>query len=474
MKYRNVLLNTLFLVLISGLNQARSQVLPSYKIDFEVIGWSDTTAYLGYYYGESTYIKDTAIVDTNGKFEFQNEGTLPHGVYFLVLDKSKIFDFLVGSDQHFSVATDTSNYILNMKVEGDINNQTFLDNMKFNVSMNAKAKPHLEMLNDSIANADDKEKARVALASLNAEVMEQQQKSIESNEGFLVSDLLKAQQKVEIPKELRENRQAGFLYYKEHFWDNFDVTNDALIRLPEPLYKNKVEEYLDNLFIQSPDTLIPAIDNLITKAKTNAETYKFLVWNLTVKYQTPKYMGQDPIFIHLYDDYFATGEMDYWANESLKKNLKERADQLRKSQIGMKAPNMIMLDQNLIRKSLYEVPNKFTVLYFYDPDCGHCKKETPKLDAFYKSTKYDVEVFAVSADTSMAKMKKYIKDFDLKWISVNGPRTVTPQHNQLYDANTTPTIYILDEKKKIIAKKFPDSAKIEEFLDEYVKTGNTN
>ena len=179
-------------------------------------------------------------------------------------------------------------------------------------------------------------------------------------------------------------------------------------------------------------------------------------------------MGLDEVFIHLYDTYFESGEMDFWANESLKKNLKERADQLRKSLVGKTAPNLIMLDDNLQKVSLYEIPNKYTVIYFFDPDCGHCKKETPRLSKFYKDTKHDVQVFAVSADTSMVKMKNYIKDFDLKWISANGPRTYTAHYQTLYDANTTPTIYVLDDKKKIIAKKL-EAERLEEFLDNYEK-----
>lgn len=469
-----IIFSAVLLCLVLGQNTALAQSNTNYKIAFEVKGWADTIAYLGYYYGESTYIKDTARVDSNGKFVFSNNIVLPQGVYFLILDKSKIFDILVGENQQFEITTDTANYVVNMKVKSDVNNQVFLDNMLYNIGMNSKAQPHLELLKDSTSTEKDKTMAREQLTQLNNEVNEQLANVIEKNKGLLISDLLKARQKVEIPEELRNDREKGYQYYKMHYWDNFDVGNNALLRLPEPLYRKKLDDYFDNLFLQSPDTLIPAIDKLITQAKRNKETYKFMVWNITIKYQNPKYMGQDAVFIHLYDNYFANGEMDFWANESLKGNLQERADQLRKSQIGKVAPNLIMLDQNLKRKSLYGLNNKFTVLYFYDPDCGHCKKETPKLDSFYKTTKYDVEVFAVCADTSMVKMKKYISDYDLSWVSVNGPRSVTPNYHQLYDATTTPSIYILDDKKKIIAKKFPDSGKIEEFLDNYTKSSNSN
>ena len=178
-------------------------------------------------------------------------------------------------------------------------------------------------------------------------------------------------------------------------------------------------------------------------------------------------MGLDRVFVHLYDTYFASGEMDYWANNQLKNNLKERADQLRLSLVGNTAPNLVMQNESLQRRALHEMKNKYTVIYFYDPDCGHCKKETPKLKEFYTNTKYDIGIFTVSADTSMTKMRNYISDMGMqKWTNVNGPRTYTVSYQKQYDALTTPTIYVLNNEKKIIAKKIP-AARLEEFLDQY-------
>lgn len=435
-----------------------------YALDFQVSGWADTTVYLGYYYGESTYIKDTAVVDDNGQFSFQADESLPQGMYMLVRGKTKVFEFLVGEDQQFALHTDTADYVSHMKVVEDIDNKVFFENMAYNQVMNQKAQPWVEQIKDSLASDEQKREGQKNLQQLNEQVIAHFKEVSQLNEGKLVSTILKMQQKVEVPEEL--DKEAQFKYYKKHFWDYIDLSNDALLRLPNSLYRKKMEDYLDNLFLQSTDSLKVGIEYIVSKAKSNPETYKYAVWNICIKYQNPKYMGQDGLFVFLYDKYFDNGEMDFWANESLKNNLKERADQLRKSLIGGQAQNMIMLDENLQRVSLYDIKKKYTVIYFYDPDCGHCKKETPKLNDFYKNTKHDVEIFAVSADTSMVKMKKYINDLELTWISANGPRTVTPHYQKLYDANTTPTIYLLDEKKKIIAKKL-EAARIEEFLDNY-------
>ena len=56
----------------------------------------------------------------------------------------------------------------------------------------------------------------------------------------------------------------------------------------------------------------------------------------------------------------------------------------------------------------------------------------------------------------------------MKWITVNGPRTYVGSYHDLYDAMTTPTIYILDDKKKIIGKKLPVE-RLEDFFINYEK-----
>jgi peroxiredoxin len=179
-------------------------------------------------------------------------------------------------------------------------------------------------------------------------------------------------------------------------------------------------------------------------------------------------MGLDEVYVRLFDKYFASGEMDFWISDAVKKNMKDYADKVRLSLIGNTAPNLIMQDLNLQPKSMYDIRKKYTVLYIFDPDCGHCREETPKLVTFYNEAKakYNLEVYAVSADTSMQKMKKYIEEMKMNWITVNGPRSYVGNYQKLYDAATTPSLFLLDEKKKIIAKKL-SIEQLKGFMENY-------
>ncbi len=446
---------------------------PGYNIEFRITGLKDTTVYLGHTYGETTYIKDTATVNGQGVFAFNGKNTLRQGVYFLVLGTTKQFDMVVGKDQHFKMVTDRKEYYKHMVVTDDEDNKLFFENLMFNMERHKEAEPFIKTIQDSTLSEDQKKEARNAYSKINDKVIAYQNEVIAKHPTTLTARILKSNQSVAIPEPPKKSDGTidstfQLKWYREHFFDNLDLADDAFLQMPKPIYRDKINEYLDRLYPQQPDSITKAVHKIVAKAKKNQETYKYAVWTCMLKYQQPEIMGLDEVFVNLYDAYFATGEMNFWVNEQMKNNLKKHADQLRKSLVGNTAPNLIMQDANLKPRSMYDIKNKYTILFIFDPDCGHCKTETPKLVSFYKKKRFDLEVYAVSQDTSMQKMRDYIKDMNMPWITVNGPRTYVGPYLDLYDAQTTPSLFVIDNKRKIIGKKIP-ADKLEEFLTHYEK-----
>ena len=347
-----------------------------YRIELNVNGLKDTTAYLGYYYGESTYLNDTAKVDSKGKMVFDGKRSLPQGVYFLVLNKTRIFEFVVGSDQQFVLHTDQSDYVKSMKVTGDEDNRIFFENMLFNGERNKDAEPFLAVLKDSLATEEKKKPAQEGIKKINAQVMAWQDEVIRKHPGLLTTRILKATRQIEIPEAPKKadgtiDSTFQYRYYRKHFWDNFDLADDALIRMPRPIYQEKIKEYFSRLVPPVADSVSAEIDRLALIAKANQETYKYFIWMNVIEYQTPKVMGLDAVFVNLIRKYFNSGQMDFWINAKMKSTLKERADQMGLSLIGMTAPNLIMQDKDLKTQDLHAVASKkkYTILFIFDPDC---------------------------------------------------------------------------------------------------------
>ena len=448
-----------------------------YQLDFRIKELKDTTVFLGYYYGESTFVRDTARSDKEGRFSFTGAKRLDRGIYFLVLNRTKLFDpgFVVGQDQHFLMETTGPDYIRNMKVTGDEDNRLFFENMVFNGDRHKEAEPFMKILRDSTLTEAQKKEARESFANVDRKVQEHQLNLVKKYPKTVTAKLVNANRRVEVPDPPKRadgsiDSLFQYRYYKKHFFDNFDLTDDALIRLPSPAYQEKVAEYLDKLVVQTPDSLMAAIEDLANRVKVNQETYKYLVYSCVYKYQRPAIMGLDEVFVRIFDTYYASGEMDFWVNATMKKTMKDYSDKLRHSLVGKTGANLVMQDQNFQKRALYDIRKKYALIYFFDPDCGHCKEETPRLVNFYKAQKekFNLEVFAVSLDTSMVKMRDYIRDMKMTWITVNGPRSYQGSLFDHYYAETTPMLYILNDNKKIIAKGLP-AERIEEFLTNYEK-----
>jgi peroxiredoxin len=436
-----------------------------YKIDFKIKGLKDSTIYLGFYQTETKWIRDTARVNKEGAFFFDNKKSLDHGTYFLILDTKKeklqLFDIMISADQHFSMETSTENFNLKMKVTGDEDNRIFFENIAFNAERQKEAEPFIKVLRDSTQKEDQKKEARESFKKISAKVFSFQNNIIAKYPKSNTARLFKASKEIEIPPAPKNangsiDSSFQFRYYREHYFDFFDLADDANIRMPRPYYRDKVYDYLDRLFIPHPDTITKAIEKLVAKVKSNKNAYRYLVWTCISHYQTPKIMGLDEVYVNLVDKYLATGEMDYWLDSSSKKSTIDYANKVRLAMIGRTAPNLVMQDENLQARSMYDIKSKYTILFIFAPDCGHCREESPKLVDFYNKNKakLNLEIYAVSSDTSMQKMKDYIKEMKMPFITVNGPRSFNKTHfRQIYFSETTPSLYIIDEKKKIIARK---------------------
>jgi thiol-disulfide isomerase/thioredoxin len=176
-------------------------------------------------------------------------------------------------------------------------------------------------------------------------------------------------------------------------------------------------------------------------------------------------MGHDAVVVHLADRVYLAGKAP-WAAKEYIDDLRKKVERLRPNLIGGKAPELLMNSFSGYYVSLYDVKADFTIVYFWEPDCGHCKEATPVLKKYYDENKQKgIEVFAVCTHHDKEKWEKYIVDNGLMWINGWDPERLS-RFDMLYNVESTPLVYILDREKKIIAKKL-SVEDIGPFIDSY-------
>jgi thiol-disulfide isomerase/thioredoxin len=453
-----------------------------FDLKIKVKGLKDSLCNLVYYMGDKQYSMDTAKGDKSGLFEFKGKKEMGLGMYMLVMNKRKLFDFLVVEPgRKFTLETDTADYNGHMKVTGSNENKIFFEYLNW---LSAKQKEAEKCHNRyKVIKETNKDSAKIIedkLKGLDNEVKGYMNDFMKQHPGTFTSKFLKATLEVEVPEAPtlsngRKDSTFAYHYYKAHFFDNLDLADERLMR--SPIYFPKVKQYLENMTLQIPDSICKEGDYLISRAKSNKECFKFLVWYMTVNYETSKVMGFDAIFVHEALKYYKTKQA-YWVDEKQNKKIVDRANQLDSILIGKIAPNLIMQDSlvgltpDFNTYSLLSIKSKYTILYFWDPDCGHCQKETPKLLEFYKriQAKYQVQVFAVGCVSELEPWRKYIREKKLTWINVVDAFNKN-HYKHTYDIYSTPVMYILDEHKKIIGKRI-ETEQLEDFLDRIEKMQN--
>ena len=286
--------------------------------------------------------------------------------------------------------------------------------------------------------------------------MKQQPKS-------MLAMLLNAMKEPEIPirKPLtQKDSLTNYNYYKQHYWDGITFMDDRVIRTP--FFMPRLERYYREVMVQVPDSIIKDIDYKLLLARTSPEMYKLLLNWLTDEYINPKYMGQDAIFVHLFEKYHVRG-LTSWLNEKQMEIISRRAYMLMSNLIGEKAANLEMIDTSGKPTPLYAINADYTVIVFWDPTCGHCKVEIPKVDSLYRASwsKHDLKIYAVLTEDNRTEWIKYINENNLSdWIHVWQTKEMEQADyaaqkagfRQLYDVTTTPRLYLLDKEKRIIAK----------------------
>ena len=442
-----------------------------YNIRVRIDGLQDTTLLLAYHFGNRKYIKDTIQVDSRGAGVFSGDEALPGGIYLVVMPEMNYFELLIDREQDFSIETSLKEPVRNMQVKESEENRQFIEYHRFmNEKQNASSaiQQRIEM---NRSNPDSMQYLQAKGMALDQEVQVYWNSVIDNNPGTLIANLIRAMQNPKIPEfEITADAKnpdslrwtMGYEYNKRHFFDNIDLSDERLLRTP--VLHNKLEHFFTRTLIQHPDSIIPEAVRIIELSKADDKVFQYVVVYLLNHYERSHIMGLDEVFVELAERYYLSGEA-FWVNEETIARLRERVERIKPNLIGRTAAEMKMRTPEGNFTSLHETDAEYTIIYFYEPACGHCKVVTPRLNKLYdKYRDQGVKIFAVYIYDDIEEWKEYISSNNLDWINVFDPRNET-YFRHYYDVYSTPTMYIVDSDKTIIAKRIGIET-IEQMIEE--------
>ncbi len=431
-----------------------------YKIDVTIDGWQDTTLILGHYFNKKMLVNDTILIDHEGKGSFTGEEPIPGGIYIIYMPDQKYFDILIDDEQHFSISANKDNPVESLKVKGNKQEHAFNEYQKYLSSQQKKASTLQTKIKDNTDNQNDSlEIWKSQLKQLTDEINVYWDDILNKQQGTFLANFIKGIRDVDVP-DFKENsnlpdsviRWKRYEYYKEHYFDNIDMEDDRMLRTP--YFTNKLETFFTKTVFQIPDSIVKEANRVIEMAADNKEMEKYLIQYTFNTVNESKVMGMDAAMVSLAERYYLSGYAD-WVDEEFLTKLEERVTKLKPNLIGNKAPDLKLISPNNEYFRLNEVYAKLTILVFWEPDCGHCKKEIPKLkeEIWDKYGDQGVKIFAVFTQHEKDKWTEFIEEHQLEeWINVWDPYNQSNFRNS-YDIYSTPAIFVLDENKNIIAKR---------------------
>jgi len=383
-------------------------------------------------------------------------------------NRAILFELLIDSQQHFSVSADTTDLPGSIVFTGSSDNTVFQTYTRYTaekgkeITADQAAMAAAQKAGDSTAVRSNRDRIK----QLNEAIMNYRGELGRKYPTTLLAMLFRALKEPEIPSASGQpggkyDSVFAFHYFSDHYWDGLSFSDERLTRTP--VFEPRLDKYFRELVAPAPDSIEKEVDRMLLEARVSKPMFQYLMVYFVQKYVNPPYMGQDAVFVHLFDKYINAGETEFFT-EKYRKYLNDRAYSIMANLIGQPAANLEMVDSNGALRPLYGVNADYIIVCFWDPTCSHCKEVVPRLDSMYKAKwkAEGVKIYGVMVDGGRDAWIQFIKDHNLDdWTHVYETKehqeatekAGQPGFRQLYDVYQTPTLYLLDKDKRIIAKK---------------------
>ncbi len=453
-----------------------------HELTFNIQDAKDKIIYLVIHYNEKLIIKDSVQPTAPGKYVFKGNNNYDDGMYSLVSEKKSLYlNFILDRNQRFTYNLDTTGNVDNFTVIGSPENEEML---KFQRKTSAAqtqaadwAKKRKEF--DEAGNKDSAEFYMQKLTNINEEMLAFIDELIARHPDYLFSKMQKSYKNIDVPSiktaDGNDDINAQATYYREHYWDNFDLADHRFIYIPS--FEPKLKDYFTKLlYHQESDTINKYVDMFLAKTEKDTFMFHYCVDWLSYQYEVSKIIGHDAVFYHIAKNNQLAGKC-YWLDEDILSKYQKRVKRLEPTLIGRIAPELIIPDTNLYEdarlwKSSYASSKPYTILWFFDPNCPTCKKESKALAQVYDSLevigKRNFDVYAIGNDDTIDAWKKYVKENNYPWTNVGGNKGNIDylDHFGIYETGN-PAMFILNSKHEIILNKRIDMHSLPQFLEEY-------
>ncbi len=441
-------------------------------------GTRDSVMYIGQHYRDGFVKMDSASLDKEGTYTFSGRHRWDRGIYALIGQDGKkgVMDFTIDGSQTFTFTLNAQGGVTDPQkdIVGSPANQA----MYTYINRDSQARKQAKDIDRRKKSGDATVKAEAEreMEALTKEIEAFEKSFIQTNRKYRYFELADMFNGPDVPETVEDKA----LYYRSHYWDGVDFVDHSLVYTPDLF--NKMNYYFFGLLYYSDfDTVALYADRLLDRIEGDTLMMRYVLDFIMPRYyRSTKNVGWDAVWCHLVRRYYLAGKCP-WASPSDIANKRQSVEFLEQSLIGAMGQELYMADTNQSANpqdwiSSHRFPQRYVILWFWDPDCHHCQEQTETLKHLYDSLSAagnrPFEVYAVGYEADVNKWKKYVREHNLPFVNVGGPN-VNIDYQVAYNVHGAPTMIILNEERRIIMNKVLATKGILPFLKRYEERHDT-
>ncbi|NMH87363.1 TlpA family protein disulfide reductase [Flavivirga algicola] len=385
----------------------------------------------------SDYITN-AEVGADGSFQFKLDANAAKGMYrivYAVPQEDYNFDIIFNGKEDIELTFNSETGV------------TFLNSIENKLL--ASYTDSMSMVTQSLGNYfRQQSKDTLALKAIFKTQAETQSSFETAAKNTIALHFIKAN-KPYIPKEFK-NMETYVNNVRAHYFDFVDFNNEIL--QSSSFLEERMLNYVFGMSFKSVDEIAGYMKNVDVFCKAMKSTpIKVKRILLASLWQQMADLSHEDVANYIAENYLmdiavSLNDQELLHGLILYKNLS----------IGNVAPDFY-LEKGEVKKestkkmSTLKVADRYIIL-FWSSTCSHCLNEVPQLQAYLKPKgKNQVKVVAVALEEDTANWKRLITDYP-EFIHVYGSGKWDNEIGNDYGVTATPTYFVLNKNKEIIAK----------------------
>lgn len=418
-----------------------------HKLEGTIDGHPEGNVTLLEYFGDKHSFIDSTRTDANGRFSFTLKEGTPSGLYSVAIGRTPLFN-IIYNQEDISLKFNLSQYSLPEFIFS-IENLIYYDYL-----VNAEKYDHKSgLITDILQYYPDNDSfyiyTRDHFFELQKAHREYTNRIIDEYPDKLVSSIIRSDRPAMIPEGFNWEELRAF--HQNHFFDEIDFTDTILINTN--ILTGKCIDYLSFYSVDQSNKeiqemfFIQAVDTILHKAMDNGKVFDFVMQYLIEGFDM---YGFDRVISHIAENYEPANSC---VNEDRKSELQKRVENLRKLAVGNTAPDIIIDKKGGGQFKLSELENDYVVVMFWASWCPHCNSMMPEINKLYSTENFpDFEVLAISLDTNANDFASALVSHTMPWINHCELKGWESKAAVDYSIYATPTMFLLDRNRKIIAR----------------------